>query len=197
MALLANWSRSDSIAAVAAVVAGASFLTQCADRGVPYDVQNYIDQGQASREIVGAVEDLIGVRQVAMISVEWNVFEPDPAMRMSLDQMNKDARVVTPVVEAFGRYQSALQNNARFYDDPATLAALASMDQQAAASISCFANLASARNKVAPPHEKAFRELIASTCNGANLPASLNALKAAEARAMAAMEAERTADREG
>ena len=76
MALLSNWKRSDSIAALALIIAAVTLYMQYRDRGMPYKVQSYIDKTQAANKIIESVEQVIHARQLAMISVEYNVYEP-------------------------------------------------------------------------------------------------------------------------
>jgi hypothetical protein len=195
MAEKSGWSRSDTISVGAAFVAGLSLLLQYLDRNTPYKVQAYIDRTEAASKIVDGVEQLIHARQLAMISVEWNIYEPSHAKNIPLDQMNAAAREATPVVNALGNYKGALQNNLRFFEDVQTLDALGDLDAEVDRAVKCFTDVASARHQFNPQQLAAFREIIAVSCEGANNPTSLDALKTAEARAMSAMDAERARGR--
>ena len=188
-----SWSSSDTIASIALLVALASFAMQYFDRGMPYKVQTYIDKTQAAGKIIDAVEQVIHARQLAMISVDYNIYEPTWAKQMSVAQMNSDSKHAGPVVIALGAYKGTMQSNIRFYNEPKTLAALTALDQQVDLAVTCFTNLASASHQFNPTQTETFRTLIATSCAGANLPPSLDALKQAEGAAIAAMEAERTA----
>jgi hypothetical protein len=128
-----------------------------------------------------------------MISVEYNIYEPDRLQRMSLEQMNADAKEATPVVIALASYKVALQNNVRFFHNPTTLSALTALDGQVDQAVKCFTDLASARHKFGPEQLVTFQKRIAASCAEANIPNSLDELKKAEGAAMDAMDAERPA----
>ena len=128
-----------------------------------------------------------------MISVEYNIYEPERLKRMSLEQMNSDAKEATPVVIALGNFKGTLQNNFRFFSNPTTSSALSALDAQVDPAVKCFTDLASARHKFDAAQLESFQELIAASCAGANIPDSLDNLKQAEAAAMSAMDAERSA----
>lgn len=187
------WSRSDAIALVAMVMAGGALYLQYRDRGMPYKVQAYIDKTQAANKIIDSVEQVIHARQLAMISVEYNIYEPVWAKRMSLQDMNSDAKEATPVVIALGNYKGTLQNNLRFFNKPDTVAALDKLDKEVDLAVKCFTDVASARHRFGAEQLQRFRDLIATSCAGANIENSLDALKDAERTAMIAMDAERAA----
>ena len=186
-----GWTRSDRIAGFAVLLAGFSLLLQFLDRDVPLNVQAYIDQTQASGRIVDATEQLINARQLAMISVDWNVYEPEWAKLMTMEQMILDSKKAEPVIIAKGNFVSALQTGQRFYKNPESIAALTALNNQADIASKCFTDIASARRKVSPHQEEKFRSAIVNSCAGANIEGSLDNLKMAEATAMIAMDKER------
>ena len=183
--------RSDLIAGLALVVAAGSLGLQFYDRGQPFDVQSYVDRGEASNKIIDSLEQLINARQLAMISVKYNIYEPVWAQKMTLQEMNADAAKAAPVVTAFGNFGAALQNNQRYFNEADTSAALSDLADKAGQAVKCFTDLASANHELSTAQVAKFRDTISTSCNGANQPPSLDALKEAEANAMNAMEAER------
>ena len=187
------WTRSDTIAAAAFGVSLVGVLIQYLDRRQPFDVQAYVDQTQAASKIIDSVEQVISARQLAMVGVEYNIYEPERLTRMSVEQMNSDAKEATPVLTALGNYKGALQNNVRFFHAKTTLSALSKLDEQVDRSIKCFTDLASARHKFGPKQLGEFQQIIAGSCAGANIPNSLDNLKNAEADAINAMDAEKAA----
>lgn len=196
MAEKTGWTRSDFIAGLALLVGAVNAVTQYTQRDAPYKLQLYNDQTQASNKILDALGELINARQVTMIAVERHVYDPRAVRLMPLEALNSDARIAMPVIMAFGAYRNALQNNARFWKNGETLIALQNMDREVEGSVRCFLNLGSARNKVNGRQLEAYRAAIATSCEGANLPPSLVAAKAAERVATAAMDAERAKARE-
>ena len=112
---------------------------------------------------------------------------------MTLEDMDADAKEATPVVIALGNYKGILQNNLRFFHDPATLSALSNMDAQADIAVRCFTEVASARHNFGATGVEKFRRTIAASCAGANIPGTLDNLKVAEGEAMRTMDAERAA----
>lgn len=185
-----NWTTSDSIASFAMLVACGSLLMQFLDRGVPYKVQDYIDKTQASGKIIDAVEQVIRDRQFAMIDVDYNVYEPFWAKQMTAEQMISDSKKAEPVVRSYGAFKGAVQSNVRFFSDPKTLAALATLDSEVDSATKCFTTIASARREFNSSQTEQYREMISTYCAGANQPSSVNALRRAEAAAQAAMDAE-------
>ena len=178
------------------MVAAASFLTQCRDRGMPYHVQAYIDKTQASNKVIDSVEQLISARQLAMVSVASNIYDPRVAIEMSAAAMSSDAQKAVPVTLALGNFKAAIQNSERFFHDPKTKDALSKLDEQAVLGVKCFTDLASAGHELDAPTLQYFREMVSSSCKDANVPSSLNDLKAAEEAAMDAMDAERSSGHE-
>jgi hypothetical protein len=128
-----------------------------------------------------------------MINVVHNVYQPYWVVRMSLADLNGDAKQAMPVVIAFGNYRGTLQGNARFFEKKETQDALAAMDRQVELSVKCFTDLASANHELSSDQVKDIEVLIAQSCAGANIETSLDALKGAEDAATAAMDSERRA----